>query len=361
MTSRDDRPVRVGLLWRGDTGMPPPAPAETRLRRIFDAFAAYGALVEPIIYAEEAADAVRQRASAMDAVLTWVDPIVAGRERTSLDAMLRDLAGAGVFVSAHPDVIDRMGTKEVLYRTRDAAWGTETHLYRTPEELRDGLASGLRAGVARVLKQNRGSSGNGVWKLTMSRDAAIHDDLLIDVQAAQRGASVVQTRLSDFIDERSSYFHSFAGTGCFVDQPYVDRLHEGMVRCYFVQDRVAGFGHQMVTALLPPPSAETGPPDPAPRLYYGPEQPDFRVFRAWVESHWLREFQTILGVDGEAKPVVWDADFLLGPRQADGEDTYLLCEVNVSGVFPIPDETIAPLAQNAIGRAKAARTCRQSR
>jgi hypothetical protein len=55
----------------------------------------------------------------LDAVLVWVDPIVRGQDRRVLDALLRDVAASGVVVSAHPDVIDAMGTKEILYRTKD--------------------------------------------------------------------------------------------------------------------------------------------------------------------------------------------------------------------------------------------------
>ena len=47
--------------------------------------------------------------------MVWVDPIVNGRDRTVLDGLLRDVADRGVFVSAHPDVILKMGTKDVLF------------------------------------------------------------------------------------------------------------------------------------------------------------------------------------------------------------------------------------------------------
>ena len=46
----------------------------------------------------------------MDGVLVWVNPIAAGRSRAVLDQMLREVASGGVFVSAHPDVILKMGT-----------------------------------------------------------------------------------------------------------------------------------------------------------------------------------------------------------------------------------------------------------
>lgn len=128
-----------------------------------------------------------------------------------------------------------------------------------------------------------------------------------------------------------------------------------MIRCYLVHDRVAGFGHQFVTALMPPPPGEGGPPEPSPRLYYGPAKSEFQGIKALLESGWVAQMQRVLDVDTESLPVIWDADFLLGPKDADGLDTYVLCETNVSGVFPIPDETVAPLAEAAIERTLAAK------
>ena len=54
----------------------------------------------------------------------------ARRARRSIP-LLREVARAGPWVSAHPDVILKMGVKEVLYRTRHLGWGTDTHLYRS--------------------------------------------------------------------------------------------------------------------------------------------------------------------------------------------------------------------------------------
>lgn len=47
-----------------------------------------------------------------------MDPISEGRNRSRLDALLRDISSRGIWVSAHPDVILNMGVKEVLYQTR---------------------------------------------------------------------------------------------------------------------------------------------------------------------------------------------------------------------------------------------------
>jgi hypothetical protein len=53
-----------------------------------------------------------------DGVLVWVDPLSDGRTRYQLDAMLREIASHGIWVSTHPDVTEKMGVKEVLYTTQ---------------------------------------------------------------------------------------------------------------------------------------------------------------------------------------------------------------------------------------------------
>ena len=57
--------------------------------------------------------------------------------RFELDALLREIASRGIWVSTHPDVTQKMGVKEVLYTTRHLGWGTDTRLYRTFGAFRD--------------------------------------------------------------------------------------------------------------------------------------------------------------------------------------------------------------------------------
>ena len=85
-------------------------------------------------------------ASELDGVLVWVNPISEGQDRTTLDAMLRDVASRGIWVSAHPDVILKMGAKEVLHRTRHLGWGTDTHLYRTARAFREEFPAAASVG-----------------------------------------------------------------------------------------------------------------------------------------------------------------------------------------------------------------------
>ena len=53
-------------------------------------------------------------------------------------------------------------------------------------------------------------------------------------------------------------------------------------------------------------------------------------------------------------PLIWDADFMLGPPGADGTDSYVLGEINVSSVFPIPDEAPAEIARRVADRLRSA-------
>jgi hypothetical protein len=43
--------------------------------------------------------------------------------------------------------------------------------------------------------------------------------------------------------------------------------------------------------------------------------------------------------------MIWDADFMRGPSGPGGTDSYVLGEINVSSVFPIPDEASAEIAR----------------
>jgi hypothetical protein len=55
--------------------------------------------------------------------------------------------------------------------------------------------------------------------------------------------------------------------------------------------------------------------------------------------------QLLVGVDALSLPALWDADFIYGPKDARGEDSYVLAEINVSSVSPFPQEAVSKLAR----------------
>ena len=74
-----------------------------------------------------------------------------------------------------------------------------------------------------------------------------------------------------------------------------------------------------------------------------------------MEAEWTPQMMAMLGIDPAALPIIWDADFLYGRRTQSGEDTYVLCEINVSSVFAIPDQAPAAIARLALARLRRAR------
>ena len=74
-----------------------------------------------------------------------------------------------------------------------------------------------------------------------------------------------------------------------------------------------------------------------------------------MESEWTPQMMQMLDIDAASLPIIWDADFLYGPRTASGEDTYVLCEINVSSVFPFPEQAPAEIARLALIRLQSAK------
>jgi hypothetical protein len=332
---------KIAILWRGDHETRRAAtPQNNRYHRVFEELEALGIAAEPAVYADDLADEVRAQLLGVDGVLVWVDPIHEGLTRTTLDPMLRDVAARGPWVSAHPDTILTMGTKEVLHRTRHLGWGTDIQLYATEAEFRAAFPPCLRAGGARVLKQNRGNGGQGVWKVEIMRGANT-----VRVLHARRGSVPEDLPLAEFMDRCAAYFA--APDGCIIDQPFQPRLPEGMIRCYMGVDRVVGYGHQLIKALIPPPpeGPDSAAAQPGPRIMHGPDAEPFQALRGKMENEWVPRMMRELGLTAADMPIIWDADFLYGPRDATGADTYVLCEINVSSVFAIPDEAPAAIAR----------------
>ena len=322
-----------------------------RLNRVFEELAARGIEAEAAPYADDVANQVRDKLLGCDGVLVWVDPLFTGKNRSVLDALLRDVAAKGVWVSAHPDVILKMGAKEVLYLTRQLGWGSDTHLYRTKSAFHADFPQRLQPEAPRVLKQNRGNGGQGVWKVErISTDS--QGSPPVRVLEAKRGSVLKTSPLKDFMAQCETYF---ANDGCIIDQPFQPRLPDGMIRCYMGAEKVVGFGHQLIKALIPPPpeGSDSEAAQPGPRIMHPASAPRFQTLRRNMESDWTPQMMKLLEIDAGSLPIIWDADFLYGPRLPSGEDTYVLCEINVSSVFPFPEDAPREIARLAQIRSKA--------
>jgi len=323
----------VAILYPGDRAARDRSdPAESRLTAVFEALGAAGVPAEPAVYHDDFVREVEAQLERVRVVLVWHNPIEGGRTRQVLDAMLRRVADRGVFVSSHPDTILRMGTKDVLVDVRELPFGSDSYRVASLQQLEAELPGRLVTG-ARVLKQHRGHSGIGVWRV---------ERLGVDrygLRHAQRGSEPEEGPFGLVRERLGPYF---AAGGHMVDQAWQPRLSEGMVRAYLVGERVGGFGHQAVNALYPVRPGEP-PTPPGPRLYSGPDDPRFQVLRQRLEGEWVTLLRRQLGLSAAQLPLLWDADFLLGGAEATQAPSYVLCEINVSSVFPYPESATAKI------------------
>lgn len=340
--NKPPRSLRIALVTRGDRAAREIADGSTsRFADLYAALIAAGHTVELVIYDEDFSGDVREQLLTFDVVQVWVNPVDTGRDRADLDLLLREIADTGVRVSAHPDVVHVLGTKKVLYDVRNLGLGSDTRLYRSSDELRAGLAETLLTGP-RAIKRQRGSSGDGVWGVRLE-DAGTEPPVAnsrLRVRHAKRGSEDELVAFAEYCDRMERHFEN----GSMLDQDFQARLDEGMIRCYLVRDRVAGFGFQATNALVPSAPGDR-PPTPTQRNYFPETKPDFQRLKHRLETEWVQQMQELFDLDTKQLPLLWDCDFLLGPLDSAGADTYVLCEINVSSVAPYPESAVGYMVE----------------
>jgi hypothetical protein len=342
------RTLKIALVERGNPSGPPRR--NPRLEPVFTALEGLGATAVPILYSETIADQVRAQLLNCDGVLVWVNPVADGVDRTELDQLLRDVTAAGVWVSAHPDVIHEMGVKAVLPRTKTLGWGSDAHCYDSVATFRREFPARLAADGVRVLKPNRGNGSQGVLKVALTPPSAFaNEDSLVTIAEA-RGDVTEAVRLGDLLDRYDGYL---ATGGRLIDQDLQQRVGEGLVRCYMCQDTVVGFSEQF------PRIKALGHATPAPfgmasdKTMHEETEPRFQGLRRSMEMEWTPALQALLDIETAALPVLWDADFFYGPKTPDGENSFVLCEINISCVLPFPPTAADRIAGATIAQAAA--------
>lgn len=334
---------RVALLWYGEIPSDNPTiGGRNRLKPLYDALVERGVQVNSIPYMHDRHDAVAEQLQGCDGIMVWMNPIESGQNRSHLDTLLTKLVGNGVTVSARPDIIQKMGTKAVIYHTREMEWGTDSYLYQTYENFAHVFLQRLVNLDTRVLKQGQGSSGDGVCKV----------ELLLDDQVRVMNAgddATTEVSLSTFIEGWQAHF---SAGGYLVEQPYLSRVREGMIRCYMNQNRVIGILHQLPkSGGMNVSHSGLFVRDGLPKgtAVYDANTPRYAILKSKLESEWIDAMCRTLDIDIQLLPVLWDVDFIMGDKTASGDDTYLLCEINVSSVYPPANTRFDQLADTLIG------------
>lgn len=316
---------RIAVIWRGDwDGSGAAAKYEARLAPVCAALRAAGFAPAPMAFVEETAEAFRTALFGCDGALVWVNPLAQDRDRTQLDAILRAAAARGLWVSAHPDVISAMATKEVLYRTRALGWGSDTKLYQSAGAFAAQFLVSVAQG-ARVLKPQRGNDGRGVIKVSGGPDL-----FSVQATASDHAESMSWPVLQKHVAEM------FASTPAIIDQECHD-AGLGMVRCYMSFDRVIGFCEQEPRSAAAPFAMNSS------KAMHDAGAPMFAALRAAMEGDWTPRLMRLLNLETAMLPALWDADFLRRGARKDGSD-YALCEINASCVSPFPEAAPAAIA-----------------
>jgi len=243
--------------------------------------------------------------------------------------MLRYLNDAGVLGMANADTMVDMGAKDALVKLVGTGLALpDTTAYYSVEELRSGFPVSLSQGE-RVLKQNRGSTGQGIWHVIVEDDRTFTpgEALPLDtrVKCVEASDNHVEHRtLDDFMTLCEQYIDP-DNNGMIVDMRFLPRIKEGEIRILMVGAKPMFVVHKK------------------------PRQDDADAFSATLFSgakytydspeNWadlvddfiaeLPEVTRRLGVD--RVPLIWTADFMLD-NWPDGSDRYVLGEINCSCV-----------------------------
>jgi hypothetical protein len=170
------------------------------------------------------------------------------------------------------------------------------------------------------------------------------------VLEARENATQSGVVLSEFMSGWDTYLQH---GGRLIDQAFQQRVGDGLVRCYMCADKAIGFSEQFPRnrtrdgASLPPFGMARD------KTMHDADAPQFERLRRCMESEWTPGLQTLLNIETRDLPVLWDADFLYGPKTPEGHDSYVLCEINVSCVVPYPIGAAAIIASAAYERTRA--------
>jgi hypothetical protein len=323
----------IAILIYGDINSNRNALTEEKYKELATSLVSEGFNVKSVLYNDDVAEKLSVELVNYDAVLVWINPIEQGNDRKKLDSLLIEISGKGCFVSTHPDVILKMGTKDILYKTKDMDWGGDTKMYTSYEDFTKRFPESLQQSGIRVLKQYRGNGGNGVYKVIYKSPDAV---TVIHAMASDEETSLSMTELN------AAFKPFFSNDGLLIDQEWNKNTINGMVRCYLSGTKVAGFGYQEINALYELNNNATGMHYPPSKRYYFTEHCGlFSDLKEIMETKWVPELQGILSITEDMMPVIWDADFFINAINSPTVNKkYTLCEINVSCVSPFPPSAI---------------------
>lgn len=238
-------------------------------------------------------------------------------------SLLRQLCNQGIIGMPHPDAMIGYGAKDALVKlTSTSLVPEDTYAYYTVEQLVENFPHALAKGE-RVLKQNRGSTGEGIWRVSLIEETTspLHAQTKIKCTEAKDN-HVEYWELGPFMEFCERYI--VGDNGMLVDMPFLPRIKEGEIRLLMLKDQPINVVHKK-----PHDSEDAFSATLFSGAQYRYDQPkDWdELVQSFLQQ--LPEITAMLG--GYDLPLIWTADFILDTN-SDGTDKYILGEMNCSCV-----------------------------
>lgn len=284
---------------------------------ILDALRAQGWHAEVVVYRPEWSDKLFDYVSgSFDAYISRVNPgnIPGGEE--GYFALLERLADAGLAAFSRPAEMLAYGAKDALLKLNDTPLvPADTTAYYDVDSFRQAFPISLASGE-RVLKQNRGSTGEGIWRVQLADESArpgsgqpVAGDAQVTCTEAVDNHTETHT-LAEFMTQCEAYLEG--DNGMLVDMRFLPRIVEGEIRVLVVGDTPVSVIHKKPAA---------GGNNFSATLFSGAHY-THDAPEAWPDLLAVFDrFRPVLaerlgGELGGTMPLLWTADFIL----ADGDD-----------------------------------------
>lgn len=293
---------------------------------IIDSLKKRGWSAEIIFYSDEnRGEIYRHTIDKADAYISRVNPGNLADE-TGYMQMLRELVRNGVEGLPHPDAMLLYGAKNAVEKLKDTDMvPDDVFTYYDFDTFKQTFPKTLKNGT-RVIKQNRGSAGEGIWKVELVKPLKQDETIPLKAEVKLTEAKDNHTEfktLADFIDFCIPYFEG--KNGMLLDMPYLERIVEGEIRVLMLRDNIVNIVHKK--------PAETKDAFSA-TLFSGAkyryDSPDKWPDLCKMVNKNVKMMQKGLG--NYDLPLIWTVDFILDTDKKTKKDTYVLSEINASCV-----------------------------
>jgi len=297
---------------------------------------------EPLFYSDAEYDAVKAKMESVDGIIVRINPgTYDGVTQSKVNGLLREMASMGKACMSHPDVMMKMGAKDALVKIRNLSCGMpDTYAYYDIPTFKANFPKVIGTGV-RVIKQNRGSQGEGIWVCNVKpgQSGPVTGETMLELQEAVDNHKEERT-VDDFMQFCEQYI--VGENGQLIDQRFLPRIMEGELRVNMIYDTPVEIVHKKPAEGGISATLASG----AKYVSYKADDPQFKVLMDNFIKKDLPQVMKALDMESEPLPLIWTGDFILGDK-VNGDDTYLVGEFNCSCVGITQQLHLAPLVADA--------------